>query len=190
MISRPRLHVLDSGLVPAWAELSDERRGHTERVAALVSGWADGLGVDHKERIRWLKAVGLHDVLKDAPASRLLELAPVCWDLPALWHGPAAANLAARMGEEDIGILDAVRYHSVGFAHWEIVGKVLFMADYLEPGRDYHRPRHVALASQVPTKFTRVLRAVTAERLAFVVAHQYPIVSETAEFWNTLICDP
>ena len=178
-----------SKFVPSWANLSEVRWAHTKRVAELAMNWADELDVDDAERARWLRAIGLHDVFKDANVETLLQLVPNSWGMPELMHGPAAAKVAADKGETDPGVLTAVQYHSVGYAGWDEVGKILFMADYLEPGRDYFRERHMALIRQVPSDLTGALRAVAAERLAFVIAHQFPILPESAAFWNSLVSE-
>src|SRR2546426_5929548 len=56
-----------------------------------------------------------------------------------LFRSPLAAERAAHDGETDQGLLDAVHYHSLGFAQWDDVGKMLYLADYLEPGRTLDR---------------------------------------------------
>lgn len=173
--------------LPTWARIEESRRGHVERVARLVSAWADEMAVPEAERNRWLKAVVLHDSLKDAPVSLLNELAGEWWGLPALRHGPAAAAMAEKMGESDSGVLDAVRYHSVGYAHWETVGKILFLADYLESGRSFHSAYHDRLSRKVPADLERVLLAVAAERLTDAISHELPLLKETTEFWNSLV---
>jgi HD superfamily phosphohydrolase YqeK len=131
----------------------------------------------------------LHDALKDAPAELLDELASEWWAVPGLRHGPAAAVLAERHGEADAGILDAVRYHSVGYSQWEVVGKVLFLADYLESGRDFHTALHEQLAASVPSDLNAVVRIIAAERLAASVTYGFPLLPETVEFWNSLVCE-
>ena len=138
--------------LPHWAHLEERRLSHLDGVATLVSSWADRMGVTDAERARWNRAVSLHDALKDAPKELLDELAYDWWDVPGLRHGPAAAVLAERYGEDDDGVLDAVRYHSVGYAGWEMVGKVLFLADYLEPGRESHTEAHDVFSERVPTE--------------------------------------
>src|SRR2546425_8727269 len=91
--------------LPSWAVATPERRGHIERVAALLDEWARAMGVSDAERARWVKAAWLHDALRDEQRSD--ELA----------HGPRAAARAAHDGERDRGVLDAVRYHTVGYVH-------------------------------------------------------------------------
>ncbi len=181
------MKLTDTEFIPDWANLTAERLAHTARVAELAMFWANELEIGDSERARWLRAIGLHDVFKDTPAQTLLEIVPDSWGMGELLHGPAAAKMAVENGENDPGVLDAVKYHSVGYAGWERVGKILFMADYLEPGREYFSERHSVLVRQLSTDFDGVLKAVTAERLAFVIAHQYPILPESAAFWNSLV---
>src|SRR2546430_15445124 len=86
------------------------------------------MAVSDAERSRWVRAAWLHDALRDEQRSD--ELA----------HGPRAAAHAAHDGERDRGVLDAVRYHTVGYLHWDDVGRMLYLADFLEPAGYSTRP--------------------------------------------------
>jgi HD superfamily phosphohydrolase YqeK len=160
--------------LPPWAQVSPERRGHIERVAALVAEWADALGVPSAEGARWVRAAYLHDALRGAPRAT------------ALGHGPAAADRAAETGEADRGVLDAVRYHTVGYAGWDDVGRMLYLADYLEPGRDRVADRP-ELAARVLRERDAVLRDVTHRRIEWVLRSGWPLVPETVSWWNALV---
>jgi len=172
---------------PNWAQIKKRRRAHVVRVAAVIDAWADAMAVSDRERARWQRAVALHDALKDAPDDLLTRLAPDSWGVPALRHGPAAAARAAQDGESDREILDAVHFHSVGYRGWDSVGHVLFLADYLEPGRPYHTPQHNDLLRRVPGDISSVLLEVAAERIAGAVLSGRPLIEETVEFWNGLV---
>lgn len=161
-------------MLPPWAQVSAERRAHIERVAALVGNWADAMGVPATERARWLKAAYLHDALRDAPLTG------------ALAHGPAAADRAAREGETDQGVLDAVRYHTVGFAGWDDAGRMLYLADFLEPGRKFAADERRALAARVPRERDAVLKEVVRWRIEWVLRSGWPLVPETVGLWNAL----
>jgi len=145
------------------------------------------MGVSRSERRRWVRAAWLHDALKDAPRRVVRDLADGVWNAPSLWHGPAAAERAARDGERDQGVLDAVRYHSVGYAGWDGVGRMLYLADYLEPGRRHNGAREAGLAAGVPAEPDEVLRAVAARRIARGIEKGWPLLPETVAFWNALI---
>jgi HD superfamily phosphohydrolase YqeK len=130
--------------------------------------------------------VYLHDALRDAPQEFLESLTDSRWHSAALLHGPAAAEYAARLGERDRGVLDAVRFHSVGYAGWEQAGKLLYLGDYLEPGRDFRKEERERLAIRVPQEPRAVLKEVAAERLRWLITSGWTLLPETVEFWNAL----
>jgi HD superfamily phosphohydrolase YqeK len=173
---------------PAWAQMTEKRRAHVEGVAWLLSQWADAMAVPEGERARWLRMAALHDAVKDAPRAFLRELAPDAWGIDKLRHGPAAAVLAARHGETDRGVLDAVRYHSVGFAGWDWAGRLLYLADYLEPGRSHSGAADRDRRKRVPVDAHGVLCEVTRERLDYLRERGRTILRETREFWESLQC--
>jgi HD superfamily phosphohydrolase YqeK len=172
---------------PPWAALSAERRTHVERVAALLRAWAAEAAVPEGERDRWLRAAYLHDALRDADPDLLTLLAPDAWGVLALRHGPAAARKAREQGERDAGILDAVHYHSVGYARWDRVGRMLYLADYLEPGRAFQRDERRTLAERVPRDPDGVLKEVAGARLRWDISAGRVLIRESVEFWNALV---
>ncbi|HUF34645.1 MAG TPA: HD domain-containing protein [Gemmatimonadales bacterium] len=173
--------------LPGWAVVTPERLGHIKRVAELVAGWAAAMGVPEPERRRWLKAVWLHDALRDASREELERWAPSSPGPPELRHGPAAAARAKAEGETDRGVLDAVRYHSLGLAEWDMAGRMLYCADFLEPGRDFARQRRAELAQRLSSDPGGVLREVARDRLKHVVAYGWPLPEPTVRFWNSLV---
>lgn len=171
--------------LPEWAMVSPKRLAHIERVARLVAQWAEEMGVPDNERNRWLRAVWLHDALRDATTEELERWAPSVLGPPALRHGPASAARAKADGEIDRGVLDAVRYHSIGLAEWDMVGRVLYCADYLEPGRQ-HLQGEPGLAGRFPKDSGGVLRDVARARLGHAVASGWPLPDPTVRFWNSI----
>lgn len=165
--------------LPPWAHVTPERRAHIERVVALLEGWADAMHVDEAEQDRWLRAGWLHDALRDAPFKDPFA------------HGPAAADRAAASGEQDRGVLTAIRYHTVGSADWDDVGRMLYLADFLEPGRDHDPPaERERLARAVPTQRDDVLREVVRRRIDWVLRSGWPLPPDTVAFWNCLVRRP
>lgn len=160
--------------LPPWAEAGPARRAHVARVAALLEQWAEAMGVEPAERARWVRAAWLHDALRDTPGAD--ELA----------HGPAAAARAAAEGERDAGVLDAVRHHSLGWAGWDAVGRMLYLADYLEPGRRHDAEERRALARRVPADPDGVLREVARRRIERTLKSGWALRPETVGFWNAL----
>lgn len=172
--------------LPAWARVSAERRAHIDRVSSLLEVWAGELGTPTAERERWRRAASLHDALRDASADTLASYTADPWGIAALWHGPAAAAAAEGAGETDRSVLEAVRFHSVGYAGWDEVGRMLYLADYLEPGRSFEREARTALAARVPQDPRAVLREVARRRLIWLLGDGAPLLPETVGFWNAL----
>ena len=166
--------------LPAWAEVSPARRAHIDRVVALLDQWATAMHVSPQERERWLRAGWLHDALRDAPLGDPLA------------HGPLAAARAATDGETDRGVLDGVRYHTVGFAGWDDVGRMLYLADFLEPARKPTAATadHTQLAQRVPKERAAVLREVARRRIEWMLRSAWMLPDETVGFWNSLVGRP
>ncbi len=166
--------------------MTEERLAHVHRVARLISEWAQALDVPDSERNRWLRAAWLHDAMRDASEEELIRWAPSSTGPIELRHGPASAARAKGEGEVDRGVLDAVRYHSIGLAEWDMVGRVLYCADYLEPGRTFDQPRRAELAEKFPRDVSGVLREVARIRVRRLVESGWTIPEPTYRFWNSL----
>ena len=179
---RPREVVL-----PHWACVSDKRRAHIERVTALLDEWAVTLGLDEHEALVWHDAGRLHDALRDASEQTLRELAgsPEGFTTEML-HGPAAAAMLERHGEERSSLLEAIRMHTVGSRKWDRVGRALYMADYLEPGRKFSRADRAYLASQVAADLDGTFRQVVRARLEWSLREGMRLYPETVELWNAI----
>ncbi len=176
------------GVLPPWAEVSPPRREHIRRVVALVDSWAVGLGLDEAERRRWRAAAWLHDSLRDAAPASLRPLVPD-WarDLPGpLLHGPAAAARLDAEGVKDREVLDAVAYHTIGHPSLGRLGRAVYLADFLEPGRTFEPALRASLRARMPAGFDVVLREVVAARIEHLLRTGRPIRPETTAFWNAI----
>ena len=173
--------------LPEWAVVSPARLEHIQRVAGLASGWAERMGVPDSERNRWLRAVWLHDALRDAAPPELEKWAASIVGPPELRHGPASAGRAKAEGETDRGVLDAVRYHSLGLAEWDMVGRILYCADFLDPGRPFNQQERAELAERLPEDAAGVLREVARSRITHIIRSGWPLPEPTVRFWNSLV---
>src|SRR6266403_1152866 len=167
-----------SGL-PTWAQVSERRLAHIARVTSLLRAWGAAMRLSADEANAWIDAGSWHDALRDAPIVELRDITGDRTSPDGLLHGPAVAIRLEAEGERRKGLLDAIRYHTVGHASWDRTGKALYMADYLEPGRGF-------LASQVPHNFDGVFRQVVRFRLEWSVREGNHIFPETVELWNSL----
>lgn len=156
------------GELPAWVALSEKRRAHVGRVAALLGAWADALALPPAEAARWRAAGWLHDAFREtAPEVLRPQVPPAFRDLPPkLLHGPAAAERLA--GDADPELLDAIRYHTLGSPRFGALGRALYLADFLEPGRTFRPAWTAALRERMPREMDAVLREVVQARVAHV----------------------
>ena len=127
----------------ARSRLSEGRYEHTLRVADT----AEVLAVAHDlDADRARLAALLHDAAREPGPEGFLELADR-WQLqvgdleqqsPKLLHGPLAAELARReLGIDDEEVLEAIRAHTTGKPGMGPLALVLYVADKIEPARDY-----------------------------------------------------
>jgi 2-amino-4-hydroxy-6-hydroxymethyldihydropteridine diphosphokinase len=173
--------------LPAWAQVTEKRREHIQRVTALLDEWAVKLSLPPEERIAWHDAGRYHDALRDAPDAVLRELGGNSPDYPIeMLHGPAAAEQLRREGERRTELLDAVRFHTVGSAQWGRLGRALYMADYLEPGRKFSRADRAYLAAQVPYDFDATFRQVVRARLEWSLREGMRLYPEAVVLWNSV----
>ena len=174
------------GELPAWAEVSPARRAHMSRVAELMGSWARTLALPEEERARWIAAGWLHDALRDAPHDQLREeVTDEYRDLPGVvLHGPAAAERLR--GDVEERVLQAIRYHTIGHPSLDRLGRALYLADFLEPGRDFEIEWRETLRARMPHDLTEVLLEVLGARLAHLVEVRKPIRPETAAFWSAV----
>lgn len=173
-------------VLPDWARVSEKRKGHIARVVGLLTRWADELEVRGEERQTWMTAGLLHDALRDASESELRRLSGDLVRDEELLHGPAVANLLASHGTTNASLLDAIRYHTVGSPAWDRVGRALYMADFLEPGRGFAKRDRAFLATQVPHDFDGVFRQVLRARLEHALREGFTLFPETVGLWNVV----
>ena len=174
------------GTLPGWAVCRPGRRAHSARVADLLADWAERLGLDEADRIRWSAAGHLHDALKDAAVNDLVPLADPGWPGP-LVHAPACAGLLREDGVRDDELLLAIAYHSTGHPEFGDLGKYLYMADFLEPGRKFLAGERAALRSRLPDDRDPVLCEVIRHRVSRLMAHGSVVLPASLDLWNRLV---
>ncbi len=176
------------GHLPSWAEVSPGRLAHIGRVAALIDAWATALGLPDDERRRWRAAAWLHDALRDADPRKLRQAVPEeLRALPGLvLHGPAVAERLRAAGVEDEALLRAIAYHTLGHPALDQLGRALYLADFLEPGRTFEPLRRAVLRARMPHSMDAVLRSVVGARLRHIVRAGHALSRESVDFWNVV----
>jgi HD superfamily phosphohydrolase YqeK len=172
--------------LPTWAVVTEKRHAHIARVTMLLDAWAGSLDLTPDERKAWHDVGVLHDALRDAPEEELRRLTGDTERPMHILHGPAVAAKLARDGEQRSDVLEAIRWHTLGSAHWGRTGKALYMADFLEPGRPFSRADRAFLAAHATTDFDGVFRQVVRTRIEWTVREGKMLFPETAALWNSV----
>lgn len=170
------------------ARLTPERWRHTLSVAETAYRLAGALGWDAGGRERALVAGLLHDAAKDLPEAELRELAADDEELPWLLHAVAGARVAEReLGVRDEAVLRAIAFHPTGSAEDCPLTELLFVADYLEPGRlhldeEDRALLRKALGGAIPLRdlFCHILR----KKLQHVLSKGRPVHPRSVAAWN------
>lgn len=105
------------------------------------------LAVRYNVSIKKAAMAGLvHDCAKNLNNNELLQLSSkfdilldnVLRNNIKLLHGPVGAELAKyKFCIQDIDVLNAIRFHSTGRENMSPLEKIIFLADYIEPNRDF-----------------------------------------------------
>lgn len=86
-----------------------------------------------------------HDYAKQRPDDEMRALIKQS-DIPDdlldygnnIWHGPCAAEIVkSKFQLMDEDILNAIRNHTVGRSEMSLLEQVIYVADYIEPGRSF-----------------------------------------------------
>ena len=118
------------------------RRRHCRRTARLAARLAPRYGVE--AATAYLAGLA-HDLGRELGEEELLRLAgldgrPIAdWEAarPVLLHGRAAAALLAEAGGFPSGVREAVADHVTGRPAMPPLARLVFVADFLEPGRRF-----------------------------------------------------
>lgn len=180
----------DQLLVKMQQLLPEKRLKHCLGVEQTAIELAERFGVDREKA--GLAGL-LHDYTKKLSDEEFLalidkyDLAPKLKDWGNnVWHGMVGIyKIQEDLGLSDPEILRAIEIHTVGSAQMSDLDKVVYVADYIEPNRDFpgveeaREIAHVSLNRAVAYETTR-----TVEYLA----HQgLPIYPQTLETYNAYV---
>lgn len=120
---------------------SEARKKHTYAVCDTAVELSKLYGAD----IEKAKVAALfHDLFRGVPQETInyyikhLKMDDKYYNNANLAHGKIAATIMRRdYGIDDEDILNAVSYHTTGREGMSLLEKVIFIADAIEPGRDY-----------------------------------------------------
>ena len=134
--------------------------------AGFLHDWAKQYG--EKEIVEKCKDCGL-PLTKD-------ELA-----CPAVLHAKLGAYLAKKdFGVEDEEVLKAIQYHTTGRPEMSLLELILYVADYIEPGRD-RAPNLTSLRKQAFMDIEKAAAEIMEDTIEYLTENKKPIDSMTLQ---------
>lgn len=172
------------------AEMPERRWLHTQGVMDTAILLAERFGEDP---VRAELAAILHDVAKYWATERMEKMIRIN-HLPSelllydkdLWHAPVGAWVAEHeYGVTDAGVLDAIRYHTSGRRDMSKLEKIVCLADYMEPGRNF--PGVEAIRELSQQHLEQALLAGFNSTITFLLEKGKRIFPLTIEARNALL---
>lgn len=172
--------------------MPEKRWAHTQGVIAESIRLAKRYGADPAKAEL---AATLHDVAKYwaiEEQRRLLIREQIGLDELAFEKALMHAVIGAWVAEHEYGItdqevLDAIRYHTSGRAAMTVLDKVVCLADYIEPGRDF--PGVEAIRALADENLNAALVAGFNSTIAFLIETNKRIFPRTLEARNGLLAE-
>ncbi len=172
------------------ADMSEKRFKHVLGVEQAALELAEQYGCD---KTKASLAALLHDYAKerdDAVFLEKIEQEELDADLKNwgnnIWHGVVGAYLIAEdFGLKDLEIFQAIQRHTIGADEMTLLDKVLYVADYIEAGRDFPGADEArAIARQ---DLDKGVAFETARTVAHLAKKGIPIYPQTIGTYNAYV---
>lgn len=172
--------------------LTEGAYAHSLGVAAMAQMMATLYGVDPIDAYLggllhdWDRCLGTDELVTTAERFGI-ELTPTLLENPRLLHAHTGAHhLAVTFPELPADVIDAVANHTVGRVEMSDLDMVVYVADMVEPSRDY--PGVDDLREMIGTiALEDLFRNAYAQTMKFLVAHRKIIHPDTLAVWNWLM---
>jgi predicted HD superfamily hydrolase involved in NAD metabolism len=171
-------------------QLTEHRYVHTLGVMETASRLAEKYGADGKKAE--LAAI-FHDYAKFRPKDEMRQIIKE-QKMPAilldfnseLWHAPVGAFLTEKeAGISDREILDAIRFHTSGRVGMTLLEKIIYLADYIEPGR--HFPGVDEVREMAVNDLDIALIQAMKNTIQFLMKKNQPVFPDTFNAYNSLV---
>ncbi|GMG69018.1 bis(5'-nucleosyl)-tetraphosphatase (symmetrical) YqeK [Tetragenococcus halophilus] len=169
------------------AAMSEKRFNHVLGVEKAALSLAERYG-ESKEKASI--AALTHDYAKERSDSEFKQvIRDYDYDLDllnwnnAIWHGLVGAQFVEKeLGITDESILQAIRLHTTGASQMSLLDKIIYVADYIEAGRDIPG---VEKARAIAKKdLDEAVAYETKHTLAHLIDINAPIYPKTIETYN------
>lgn len=176
-------------------ELKYSRFIHSMGVTFTATSLAMRYGADEKKA----ELAGLlHDCAKYVPVEEMedlcekggVEISSFEKGNPSLLHSKAGSVLArTRYGVTDKEVVDAIRFHTTGRPGMTLLEKIIFIADYMEPGRE-EAPDLSEVRALAFQDIDQALLRILSDTLAYLNASGKkidPMTQKTYEFYAKIL---
>lgn len=178
------------------SEMKPSRYAHTlgvvESAVDLYERYQDETLTLDQVRIAAL----LHDCAKNISEEKLYKIAaaygisdePVMMGAPQLLHGPVGAVVAQMdYGIQDGDVLSAIACHTMGRLDMNTLEKIIYLADYIEPNRDFSGVEQLRKLAE--EDLTIAVVAAMSHTIAYVAEEGLLIHPVTVAARNQLIME-
>ncbi|MDF2504397.1 bis(5'-nucleosyl)-tetraphosphatase (symmetrical) YqeK [Clostridium sp.] len=173
--------------------LKEARLNHSFGVRDTAEMLAKKYGEDsYKARIAGL----IHDCAKQMDKNKILDICTengykldyIVSKNPGIMHGAVGAIIAKKVMEvEDEDILNAIEYHTTGRKNMSLLEKIVYLADYIEPSRDF--PGVDKLRETVNKGLNKGLLLSFNSTIELIISRGDLIHLNTIEARNYIICN-
>lgn len=171
------------------AELDRERYEHTLGVMYTSASLAMCHGADIEEA---LTAGLLHDCAKCIPAEKKIEkcqkyqldISDIEYANPSLLHAKLGAFFAAtKYDVKSNDVIQAISSHTTGRPRMSLLEKIVYIADYIEPGRT-ELPNMAEIRKLAFRDIDECLYRILKDSLVYLAAKKMPIDSMTQKTYD------
>jgi predicted HD superfamily hydrolase involved in NAD metabolism len=171
-------------------QLTDHRYQHTIGVMETAIVLSERYGADAKKAE--LAAI-FHDYAKFRPKDEMKQIIldqgmnlQLLEFNSELWHAPVGAFLVENeVGITDEEILDAIRYHTSGRVGMSLLDKIVYLADYIEPGRRF--PGVDEVRDLAKANLNQAVIQSVKNSIQFLMKKNQPVYPDTIYTYNDLV---
>ncbi|MBP3038939.1 bis(5'-nucleosyl)-tetraphosphatase (symmetrical) YqeK [Bacillaceae bacterium Marseille-Q3522] len=171
-------------------QLTEARYKHTIGVMETAVLLADRFGENEKKAE--LAAI-FHDYAKYRPKEELAKIIKeqrlgdeLLTYNSELWHAPAGAYLVEKeAGIHDEAVLSAIRYHTSGRPQMTILEQIIYLADYIEPGRQFPGVEEVRTLAK--SDLQQAMLAAITNSIIYLLKKQVPVFPATFKTYNDMV---
>ncbi|WP_417899519.1 bis(5'-nucleosyl)-tetraphosphatase (symmetrical) YqeK [Bacillus haimaensis] len=102
-----------------------------------------------------------------------------------LWHAPVGAYLVEKeVGIKDKDVLEAIKCHTSGKINMTTLDKILYVADYIEPGRDFPGVEEVRETAKASLDIAMI--QAMKNTISYLLKRNQPVYPDTFHAYNDM----